>query len=117
MVDTHLTATMDLHNYCLQIPFEEFNGHMPEKIAKLVNLMDVQMKSASFKPLDPVSLLLSRHSFKNACNSNSIGKGAEIWLLALFSGSHQGKSVIFCACKQQDGPTQRRQANYVLSNG
>lgn len=42
--------------------------------------MHVQVKSAIFKPSDPLPVLSLPHNFNAACDSNGIHKGAAIWL-------------------------------------
>lgn len=60
----------------------EYIGHITRKIAKWAKFIDVQMKSAVFKPLDPIYVLLFLYISKNTFHGNKILKGAVMWLFS-----------------------------------
>lgn len=56
-VKNHFTKALDYKNCRLVKQPQKYGGHISGRIAKWARHMDVSMKSAAFKPSDPMSIL------------------------------------------------------------
>lgn len=83
-LNTYYTEALDFLTYRLRLQSQKYNGHISEKMDKWARRMNVQMKSACFRPSDPISVLSFLHNFKMACDSNGIHEGAAMWLFQYF---------------------------------
>lgn len=69
--------------------------------------MDVPMKTANFKPSDPISLLPFLQNFKTACNSNGIHEEAAIKLFQHFMKDPAKSALVHSVCDtKEDDPQQ-----------
>lgn len=92
LLNAHFIAALDLNNDSLQRKSQQYNRDISGKMARWGKLMDVQMKSVTFKPSDPISIVSVLDIIDIAYDSNCIHEGAAVWL---FSHSIQepGKSA------------------------
>lgn len=76
--------------------------------------MDVQMKCATFKPSDPISVLSFPHRFKRACDSNPIHEGAAMWLVPHFKNKSAKVTLLHrvCAAEGEDSQQEVRLMTY-----
>lgn len=80
--------------------------------------MDVEVKSASFKPSDPISVLSFLYIFNTACDSNGIQDGAALWIFQRFmkDPAKAGFAHRGCVTKEDDSK-QEGKGNDILSSG
>lgn len=78
-MNSHYAEAHDYKYYRVVKQSKKLNSHSSGKIAKSAKLRDVHMKSAVFKPLDPILILSLLQSFNTACDANGIHERAGIW--------------------------------------
>lgn len=69
-VNNHIYEALDYKIHRLMNQLKEYAGYIAEKTAKWSKCMDVLMRSAVFKPLDPILILSFLQNLKKACDSN-----------------------------------------------
>lgn len=69
--------------------------------------MQVQISSAVFMPLDPISVLLFRNNFETACDSNRIHQEITIWLLPHFTKKSDRAILLQGVSANEDNDAQK----------
>lgn len=115
MVNTHFPATLYFKNYRLQKQFQEYSNHISGKIPIWAERMDVQMKTTTFKPSDPISVLSYHDTLKTAYDINSNYKGTALWLFGHFIREPVNVSLATLSdSRQQKEPPTKRRPHYLL---
>lgn len=83
-VNIRFTAALEFNICRLQKQCQEENSHISGKIDNWAKEADLQMKTAVFKVLNPISVLSVLKNFKTACDSNRINESATMRLFPCF---------------------------------
>lgn len=83
-VNTNFAAAMDSNNYRLNQQSQRYEGKISAEIPKMARNMDVRMRSTTFYPSYPISILLFLHHYMTAFDSNNINKETAVWLFPYF---------------------------------
>lgn len=84
LVSTYFITTWDSKNCRLRKHSQQYSHHISGKIAKWSIMMNIQMKTATFKPSDPISVLSFLNNFKTVCDNKIVHKGTAVWLFPSF---------------------------------
>lgn len=79
-MNTHFTTSLNFKNYSLQKQSQKYYRQISSEIAKWAKGMDLQMKTATFRASEPISVLSFMDRIKTACDSNSVHESFAIWL-------------------------------------
>lgn len=103
---TNFTDALNFKTYRLGNESQSFDGRISGKIAKSSSRVNVQMKSATFKASDSISVLLLLRSFRIAYDSSASHEGAAMWLFQHFMKEHAKDALSHRVCAAEGNDLQ-----------
>lgn len=75
LVSTDSTEALNFNSYCLNKKSRNYDEHIPGEVARRIKFIELQLRSASFRPSDLILIQSFLHKFREACSGNNIHEG------------------------------------------